>query len=35
MANIVRLTYDGKTLPAELKSFDPRFLLEAIPRFSK
>jgi len=31
MANIVRLTYDGKSLPDELKSFDPRFLLEAIP----
>ncbi len=31
MANIIRLTYDGKTLPAELKSLRPRFLLEAIP----
>jgi enoyl-CoA hydratase/carnithine racemase len=31
MANIVRLTYDGKSLPAELKQFRPRFLLEAIP----
>ena len=29
--NIVRLTYDGKTLPAELKRMNPRFLLEAIP----
>lgn len=31
MSNIVRLTYDGKHLPAELKDFKPRFLLEAIP----
>jgi enoyl-CoA hydratase/carnithine racemase len=31
MANVVRLSYDGKTLPAELGSFRPRFLLEAIP----
>jgi enoyl-CoA hydratase/carnithine racemase len=31
MANIVRLTYDGRTLPAEMASFRPRFLLEAIP----
>ena len=31
MANIVRLTYDGKTLPAELRDLRPRFLLEAIP----
>ena len=31
MANIVRLTYDGKTLPAELEALQPRFLLEAIP----
>src|SRR6185295_17500251 len=31
MSNIVRLTYDGKTLPAELGSMKPRFLLEAIP----
>ena len=31
MGNIVRLTYDGKSLPAELASFKPRFLLEAIP----
>ncbi len=31
MSNIVRLTYDGKTLPAELKGLRPRFLLEAIP----
>ncbi len=31
MANVVRLTYDGKTLPAELKGLRPRFLLEAIP----
>jgi enoyl-CoA hydratase/carnithine racemase/3-hydroxyacyl-CoA dehydrogenase len=31
MSNIVRLTYDGKTLPDELKALRPRFLLEAIP----
>ena len=31
MGNIVRLTYDGKTLPAELEQLRPRFLLEAIP----
>lgn len=31
MASIVRLTYDGKTLPPELKALKPRFLLEAIP----
>jgi enoyl-CoA hydratase/carnithine racemase/3-hydroxyacyl-CoA dehydrogenase len=31
MANVVRLTYDGRTLPAELAAFEPRFLLEAIP----
>ncbi len=31
MSNIVRLTYDGQTLPAELSSLGPRFLLEAIP----
>ncbi len=31
MGNIVRMTYDGKTLPADLKNWRPRFLLEAIP----
>ncbi len=31
MANIVRLTYDGKRLPSELANLEPRFLLEAIP----
>ena len=31
MQNIVRLTYDGKTVPAELKRMKPRFLLESIP----
>jgi len=31
MANIVRLSYDGRHLPSELKGFRPRFLLEAIP----
>jgi enoyl-CoA hydratase/carnithine racemase len=31
MGNIIRLNYDGKRLPAELKTLRPRFLLEAIP----
>jgi len=31
MGNIVRLTYDGKSLPSELRTLKPRFLLEAIP----
>jgi enoyl-CoA hydratase/carnithine racemase/3-hydroxyacyl-CoA dehydrogenase len=31
MGNVVRLTYDGVHLPAELTHFRPRFLLEAIP----
>lgn len=31
MTNIIRLTYNGKQLPAELKGLKPRFLLEAIP----
>ena len=31
MGNIVRLTYDGKSLPAELHALRPKFLLEAIP----
>jgi hypothetical protein len=31
LANIVRLSYDGKTLPANLSRFQPRMLLEAIP----
>ncbi len=31
LQNVVRLTYDGKTLPAELKRMRPRFLLESIP----
>ncbi len=31
MGNVVRLTYDGVNLPAELNHFRPRFLLEAIP----
>ncbi|MBI5710663.1 MAG: hypothetical protein HZC42_10225 [Candidatus Eisenbacteria bacterium] len=31
MGNIVRLTYDGRSLPAELNALKPRFLLEAIP----
>ena len=31
MSGIVRLTYDGRTLPAELAALRPRVLLEAIP----
>jgi enoyl-CoA hydratase/carnithine racemase/3-hydroxyacyl-CoA dehydrogenase len=31
MGNVVRLTYDGANLPAELAHMRPRFLLEAIP----
>jgi len=31
MANVIRLSYDGGSLPAKLKEFKPRFLLEAIP----
>jgi len=31
MGNIVRMTYDGTTLPEDLKRWRPRFLLEAIP----
>ncbi|MEE9569717.1 MAG: hypothetical protein V3W37_10045, partial [Candidatus Binatia bacterium] len=31
MGNIVRLTYDGNNLPEDLKKWQPRFLLEAIP----
>jgi enoyl-CoA hydratase/carnithine racemase len=31
MGNIIRLSYDGKTLPEELKGLRPCFLLEAIP----
>jgi len=31
MGNIVRMTYDGKSLPADLGKWRPRFLLEAIP----
>lgn len=31
MSNIVRLNYDGRNLPSELKGLQPRFLLEAIP----
>ncbi len=31
MSSIVRLSYDGKTLPQELGGLKPRFLLEAIP----
>jgi enoyl-CoA hydratase/carnithine racemase/3-hydroxyacyl-CoA dehydrogenase len=31
MGNVVRLSYDGTHLPAELENLRPRFLLEAIP----
>jgi enoyl-CoA hydratase/carnithine racemase len=31
MGGIVRMTYDGKSLPGELREMKPRFLLEAIP----
>ncbi|MHB1033029.1 MAG: hypothetical protein ACYC35_02030 [Pirellulales bacterium] len=31
MASIVRMTYDGTRLPADLEKWRPRFLLEAIP----
>jgi len=31
MQNVIRLHYDGKTLPSQLKALRPRFLLEAIP----
>ncbi len=31
MGNVIRLNYDGKTLPPQLKQLNPRFLLEAIP----
>ena len=31
MSNVIRLTYDGKSLPRELQELKPRFLLEAIP----
>jgi enoyl-CoA hydratase/carnithine racemase len=31
MGNVVQLSYDGSTVPAALKSYKPRFLLEAIP----
>jgi enoyl-CoA hydratase/carnithine racemase/3-hydroxyacyl-CoA dehydrogenase len=31
MAGIIRLNYDGRHLPKELKGMNPRFLLEAIP----
>ena len=31
MGNIIRLTYDGVSLPGELANFRPSFLLESIP----
>ncbi len=31
MASIIRMSYDGKSLPDELKELRPSFLLEAIP----
>jgi len=31
MGNVVRLSYDGEHLPAQLGALDPRFLLETVP----
>ena len=31
MGNIIRMVYDGNSLPEDLKTWRPRFLLEAIP----
>ncbi len=31
MQRIVRMSYDGSSLPPELKAYRPRFLLEAVP----
>jgi enoyl-CoA hydratase/carnithine racemase len=31
MENVIRLNYDGRALPSQLKKYQPRFLLEAIP----
>lgn len=31
MENVIRMNYDGKQLPPQLKHYQPRFLLEAIP----
>ena len=31
MKNIIRLNYDGKSLPPIIKNYNPKFLLEAIP----
>jgi enoyl-CoA hydratase/carnithine racemase/3-hydroxyacyl-CoA dehydrogenase len=31
MASVIRMSYDGKSLPDELKELRPKFLLEAIP----
>jgi enoyl-CoA hydratase/carnithine racemase len=31
MSSIIRMNYDGKTLPKALKKYNPKFLLEAIP----
>ncbi len=31
MSNVIRFNYDGKKLPSQLKDFNPKFLLEAIP----
>jgi enoyl-CoA hydratase/carnithine racemase/3-hydroxyacyl-CoA dehydrogenase len=35
MGNVVRLNYDGKSLPSQLNQMQPRFLLEAIPEILK
>lgn len=31
MTNLVQMNYDGKNIPENLKKFNPKFLLEAIP----
>ncbi|MBI2259392.1 MAG: enoyl-CoA hydratase/isomerase family protein [Flavobacteriia bacterium] len=31
MSSIIRMNYDGKSLPKQLKAYNPAFLLEAIP----
>jgi len=31
MGNVIRFTYDGKSLPDKLAAYKPKFLLEAIP----
>ena len=31
MGNIIKMTYDGNSLPTDLKKWQPRFILESIP----